>query len=59
MVLPCENYVNREDFVARYLYRLWLRNEFRVTEWLVSQGRLKVRTRKTAIWSRVTGESGQ
>ncbi len=28
----CKNYANREDFVARNSYRLWLRNEFRVTE---------------------------
>jgi len=31
MVLLFKNYVNREDFVARYLYRFWLRNEFRAT----------------------------
>jgi lipopolysaccharide/colanic/teichoic acid biosynthesis glycosyltransferase len=31
IVLLFKNYVNREDSVGRYSYRLWLRNKFRVT----------------------------
>jgi hypothetical protein len=30
-VLLFKNYVNGEDSVGRYSYRLWLRNKFRVT----------------------------